>query len=238
MRPTRCLLVALGAVLVLAAPGSAHRVHLACIDGCLRGGDPACDIDGNRDGVCTFALCPYRCSGRSPCIKCPVPVAVPLGKSVVKTPGLKFVLRCLAKDEVACLVPPTTTSTTTTIPLHAAQLTALVPDVSDNTFHQFLTLSLMGCEAVFPLGAVVLGQFTCEPSFNCPTSTGIGRLSISEIGPVSAEADFLDGSICTFLSPYDPPITEFSCKDATGNLLARGSFAFDYGEHPPCATEP
>src|SRR5437867_4047360 len=129
----RRLLLALGALVVLAAPGSARRVHLTCIDGCLRGSGAACDIDGRRDGVCTFDLCPSRCKEPVACRPCFTPVAVPLGKSVLKTPGVKFVLVCLAKGEVACLVPPTTTTTTSTVVEPMSTTTAPTTTASTTT---------------------------------------------------------------------------------------------------------
>src|SRR5712691_4032079 len=158
MRPprrVRVLLLAVGIVFLVPPAASARRVHLTCIDGCPRGRDSASDVDGPRDGVCTFALCASRASCLAP-VPCPcarpLSAAVPLGKSVLKTPDVTFVLRCRRAGEIACSVTTTTTSTTTT---------TLAPSPSHLTTPSF-TLSVMGCQAVIPLLAnatVILGTF-------------------------------------------------------------------------------
>jgi hypothetical protein len=229
MRRVHVLLLAVGIVFLVPPAASARRVHLTCVDGCLGG---TCDIDGRRDGVCTFDLCPSRCKEPVACRPCFAPVAVPLGKSVLRTPGVKFVLLCRRAEEVACLVP-TTTTTTTTLPPSPSHLTAFLPDAPANPF---FTLSVMGCQAEFPLlsATVVGGAFTCEPSINCPTETGFASIIFS--AGFSAEADFLNGTKCMFQTvEVGPTITsKFQCRDSSSAVIAEGSFGFALGRHPPC----
>jgi len=231
MRRVHVLFLAVGMVFLVPPATSARRVHLTCVDGCLRGTDSACDIDGKRDGVCTFALCPSRvlCLPPGPC-PCPH-VAVPLGKSVLKIPGLKFVLLCRGAKEVACLVP-TTTTTTTTLPPSPSHLTAFLLDAPETPF---FTLSVMGCQTEFPLlnVTVIAGTFTCEPSVNCPGEDGFASVSASEIAGFSAEADFVNaGTRCTF--SFGELIDDFTCRDGAGNVVLRGLWRFGLGQHPPC----
>src|SRR5436309_6985827 len=188
------------AIVVCGLPGvaTARRLHFACVDGCLRTTrNAACDLDGKRDGVCTFAICPFRCRGGSPCPPCPEPFAVPLGRHVVKRPGLKLVLLCRSSSEIACLVPPTTT-TTTTLPAPAQLIVhyAAGPPV---------TLSVRGCVAVFPnFARITVGEFTCEPRAECPSFRGMARITEGPLD-LTADALFVPSLIpCTF---FESPVS-------------------------------
>src|SRR5712692_1276408 len=229
----RVLRVCALAIMVFGLPAiaAARRFHFACVDGCLRtAGHAACDIDAKRDGVCTFDICPFRCRGGSPCPPCPAPFAVPLGRHVVKRPGLKLILLCRSSSAIACLAPPTTTTTTTLQPTPSQLITF-------GATEPFVTLSVRGCVAAVPqVARVTLGEFTCEPSAECPSSRGIAVITENDDGSLNAEATFVDGIKCAFFSVTElVPLTEFRCEDLSGTVTAHGSFQFVAGHQPPCA---
>ena len=117
MSPLRSALLAALVFLMSASASAAFR--LRCIDGhdgvlfrgrCLTG---VCDVDGKRDGACTFSLFSSACCIPGSMLECACPlndrieVVVPVGqRKVVRLPSGFWRLRCALHAPMCSSRPP------------------------------------------------------------------------------------------------------------------------------------